>query len=240
MFDDDVPGHESHEESRASLVRDFGDEYAPDFEHEMPEHTGVNETLREHQIYAKFGNFELWFTQVAFMGHVVATTGISVDPYKIKVVLEWEPPKNITKVHSFLGVVGYYHHFVKEFSMIVASLSKLFQNGVPFVWTDKHQEIFNRLKEILTQAPVLTQSKLGKDFTIFSDTSLNRLGCVMMQEGNVLAYASCYLKPHERNYPTHDLELAVVVFTLKICRHYLFGEKCHIFMDHKSLKYLLT
>ena len=73
---------------------------------------------------------------------------------------------------------------------------------------------------------------------IFSDASLNELGCVLMQEGKVVAYASRQLKPHEKNYPTHDLELAAIVFALKNWRHYLYGEKCFIYTDHKSLKYL--
>ncbi len=92
----------------------------------------------------------------------------------------------------------------------------------------------------MTEAPVLVQPEPGKEFVIYSDASLNRLGCVLMQEDKVIAYDSEQLKPHEKNYPKHDLELAVIVFTLKIWRHYLYGEKCRIFTDHKSLKYLMT
>ena len=94
------------------------------------------------------------------------------------------------------------------------------------------------MKTFLTEAPVLTQPTYGNEYVIFSDASLNGLGCVLMQEGKVVAYASRQLKPHEKNYPTHDLELAAIVFALKIWRHYLYGEKCFIYTDHKSLKYL--
>ena len=94
------------------------------------------------------------------------------------------------------------------------------------------------MKAFLTEAPVLTQPTYGKEYVIFSDASLNGLGCVLMQEGKVVAYASRQLKLHEKNYPTHDFELAAIVFTLKIWRHYLYGEKCLIYTDHKSLKYL--
>ena len=97
---------------------------------------------------------------------------------------------------------------------------------------------FDKLKAFLIEAPVLTQPTCGKEYVIFSDASLNGLGCVLMQEGKVVAYASRQLKPHEKNYPTHDLELAAIVFALKIWRHYLYGEKCFIYTDHKSLKYL--
>ncbi|KAG8494020.1 hypothetical protein CXB51_011389 [Gossypium anomalum] len=96
------------------------------------------------------------------------------------------------------------------------------------------------LKQLLTEAPVLTLPKSGKDFIVYSDAYLNGFGCVLMQKGKVIAYASRQLKPHERNYPTHDLELAAVIFALKIWRHYLYSEKCYIYTDHKSLKYLLS
>ncbi|KAA3487806.1 integrase [Gossypium australe] len=103
----------------------------------------------------------------------------------------------------------------------------------------KHQS-FEKLKTLLTEAPVLVQLKSGKEFIIYSDASLNGLGCVLMQEGKVIAYASRQLQPHEKNYLTHDLELTAIVFALKIWRHHLYGEKFHVFSDHKSLKYLMT
>ena len=109
-----------------------------------------------------------------------------------------------------------------------------------FEWDDKCQSSFERSKEILVKAPVLIQPNLGRDYTMYSDASRIGLGCILMQDGKVVAYASRQLKPHEQNYLTHDLELAAVVFALKIWRHYLYGEKYRIFIDHKSLKYLLT
>ena len=93
---------------------------------------------------------------------------------------------------------------------------------------------------MLVEAPVLTQSTLGKEYTLYSDASRIGLGCVLMQDGKVVAYASRQLKPHEQNHPTHDLQLVAVVFALKIWRYYLYGEKCRIYTNHKSLKYLLT
>ncbi len=96
------------------------------------------------------------------------------------------------------------------------------------------------MKKCLIEAPVLTLPIPGKEYTIYSDASHNGRGCVLMQYRNVIAYASRQLKPHERNYPTHNLELAAIVFALKIWKHYLYGEKCYIYTDHKSLKYLGT
>ena len=92
----------------------------------------------------------------------------------------------------------------------------------------------------MVEALVLTQPTPGREYTLYSDASKIGLGCVLTQDGKVVTYASRKMKPREQNYPTHDLKLAAVVFALKIWRHYLYGEKCRIFTDHKSLKYLLT
>ena len=170
----------------------------------------------------------------------MSARGIRVDPVKIEAIVNWKPPRNVTEVRSFLGLAGYYQRFVQGFSVIASSLTRLLRKGVKFEWDDKCQSSFKRLKEILVEAPVLIQPTSGRDYTVYSDALRIGLGCVFMQDGKVVAYASRQLKPHEQNYPTHDLELAAVVFALKIWRHYLYGEKCRIFTDHKSLKYLLT
>ena len=147
-------------------------------------------------------------------------------------------PKNFMELHSFLELASYYRRFVKGFLMIAALMKSLLQKKVRFEWSEKCQASFEKLKAFLTEAPVLTQPTYGKEYVIFSDASLNGLGCVLMQDGEVVAYASRKLKPHEKNYPTHDFELAAIVFALKIWRHYLYGAKCFIYTDHKSLKYL--
>ena len=198
----------------------------------------VLEILRKEQLYAKLSKCEFWLTEVSFLGHIVSKEGIRVDPKKIEVVVEWKPPRNVTEVRSFLGLAGYYRRFVKGFSMIAAPMTRLLQKNVKYEWSEKCQGSFEKLKAFLTEAPVLTQPTCGKEYVIYSDASLNGLGCVLMQEGKVVAYASRQLKPHKKNYPTHDLELAAIVFALKIWRHYLYGEKCFIYTDHKSLKYL--
>ncbi|KAA3473717.1 DNA/RNA polymerases superfamily protein [Gossypium australe] len=200
----------------------------------------VLQTLRGQRLYAKFSKCEFWMNEVSFLGHVVSVSGVRVDPNKIAAILEWKPPKNVSEIRSFLGLAGYYRRFVKGFSVIATPLTRLLQKDVKYEWSEKCQKSFEQLKALLTEAPVLTQPESSKEFTIFSDASLNGLGCVLMQEGKVIAYASRQLKPHEKNYPTHDLELAAIVFALKIWRHYLFGEKCHVYSDHKSLKYLMT
>ena len=122
--------------------------------------------------------------------------------------------------------------------MTVAPMTRLLQKNVNFKWSEKCQTNFEKLKAFLTEAPVLTQPTYSKEYVIFSDASLNGLEGILMQEGKVVAYASKQLKPHEKNHPTRDMELVAIVFALKIWRHYLYGEKCFIYTNHKSLKYL--
>ena len=189
--------------------------YSKDREDHDTHLRAVLKTLRKERLYAKLSKCEFWLNEVSFLGHIVSKEGIRVDPKKIEVVLKWKPPRNVTEVRSFLGLVGYYRRFVKGFSMIVASMTRL-QKNVKYEWSEKCQRSFDKLKAFLTEEPVLTQTTCGTEYVIFSDASLNGLGCVLMQEGKVVAYASRQMKPHEKNYPKHDLELAAIVFTLKI------------------------
>ena len=109
---------------------------------------------------------------------------------KIEVILEWKPPRSVTKVRSFLGLAGYYRRFVKGFSMTTVPMTRLLQKNMRFEWSEKFQASFEKLKAFLTEAPVLTQPTFGKEYVIFSDASLNGLRCVLMEEGKVVAYAS--------------------------------------------------
>ena len=105
-------------------------------------------------------------------------------------VVEWKPPKNVTEVRSFWGLAGYYRRFVKGFPMTAALMTRFLQKNVKYEWSEKCQRKFDKLKALLTEAPVLTQPTCSKEYVIFSDASLNGLGCVLMQEGKVVAYAS--------------------------------------------------
>ncbi|KAL0533347.1 hypothetical protein IC582_030166 [Cucumis melo] len=200
----------------------------------------VLQTLWDNKLYAKFSKCEFWLKQVSFLGHVVSKAGVSVDPAKIEAVTGWTRPSTVSEVRSFLGLAGYYRRFVENFSRIATPLTQLTRKGAPFVWSKACEDSFQNLKQKLVTAPVLTVPDGSGSFVIYSDASKKGLGCVLMQQGKVVAYASRQLKSHEQNYPTHDLELAAVVFALKIWRHYLYGEKIQIFTDHKSLKYFFT
>ena len=194
--------------------------------------------LREKQLYAKLSKCEFWMDEVQFLGHVISALGIAVDPSKVEAVVKWESPKSATEIRSFVALAGYYRRFIERFSKIVAPLTQLTRKDQPFAWTDKCEESFQKLKRRLTSALILVIQDVGKPFEVYCDASHLRLGCVLMQEKKAVAYASRQLKVHERNYPTHDLELAVIVFALKIWRHYLYGAQFRVFSDHKSLKYL--
>ena len=151
---------------------------------------------------------------------------------------QWPRLTNVTEIISFLGLAGYYRKFIKDFSKITAPLTRLTRKQEKFVWSEACEQSFQKLKECLTSAPVLSLPEETRLFTVYCDASRVGLGCVLMQNGRVIAYASRQLRKHEENYSTPDLELAAMVFALKIWRHYLYGEKCQIYTDHKSLQYI--
>ncbi|GAU29982.1 hypothetical protein TSUD_360970 [Trifolium subterraneum] len=194
--------------------------------------------LREKQLYAKFSKCEFWLSEVKFLGHVISQGGVSVDPSKVEAVLNWERPRTVSEVRSFIGLAGYYRRFILGFSEIALPLTRLTRKGAAFVWDELCENSFNLLKQKLTSAPVLVIPDPDKKYVVYCDASNKGLRCVLMQEGAVVAYASRQLKPHEENYPTHDLELAAIIFALKIWRHHLYGVQFALYNDHKSLRYL--
>ncbi|GKD15391.1 putative reverse transcriptase domain-containing protein, partial [Tanacetum coccineum] len=145
--------------------------------------------------------------------HVINGNGIHVDPSKIEAVKNWKAPRTPTEFRSFLRLAGYYRRFIENISKIAKSLTILTQKSLP-------------------DGP--------EDFVVYCDESGIGLGCVLMQRGKVIAYASRQLKIHEKNYTTHDLELGAVVFALKIWRHYLYGTKSVIYTDGNSLQHIFS
>ena len=174
------------------------------------------QTLREEKLFAKFKKCEFWLTSIAFLGHIISKDGISVDPQKIEAIVNWPRPTNVTEIRSFLGLAGYYRRFVQDFSRLATPMTRLIQKHITFKWDADCENSFQELKKRLISAPILTLPTGTGGYVIFSDASFKGLGCVLMQNGKVIAYASRQLKPYERNYPTHDLELAAVIFALKI------------------------
>ncbi|GJZ28642.1 putative reverse transcriptase domain-containing protein [Tanacetum coccineum] len=168
--------------------------------------------LKKEKLYAKFSKCEFWIPKVQFLSHVIDSKGLA----------------------------GYYRRFIEGFSKIAKPMTKLTQKKIQFVWGNKQEAAFQLLKQKLCSAPILALPEGSEDFIAYCDASKKGLGAVLMQREKVIAYASRQLKIHEKNYTTHDLELGAVVFALKIWRHYLYGTKCTVFTDHKSLQHILN
>lgn len=171
---------------------------------------------------------------------MIDSQGVHVDPAKIEAIKDWAAPTTPTEVRHFLGLAGYYRRFIEGFSKIAKPLTKLTQKNVKYEWGDKEEEAFQLLKEMFCSAPILALPEGSEDFVVYCDASHKGLGAVLIQREKVIAYASRQLKKHENNYTTHDLELGVVVFALRIWRHYLYGTKCVVYTDHKSLQHILN
>ncbi|GJZ04565.1 putative reverse transcriptase domain-containing protein [Tanacetum coccineum] len=221
-------------------VMPFGLTNAPADKKEHEEHLkAILELLKKEKLYTKFSKCEFWILKVQFLGHVIDSRGIHVDPAKIESIKDWATPKTPTKIRQFLGLAGYYRRFIEGFSKIDTSMTKLTQKGIKFDWGEKEENAFQLIKQKLCSALIMALPKRSKDFVVYCDASHKGLGAVFMQRENVIAYASRQLKVHEKNYTTHDLELGSVIFALKIWRHYLYGTKCTVFTDHKSLQHIL-
>ncbi|GJX17100.1 reverse transcriptase domain-containing protein [Tanacetum coccineum] len=197
-------------------VMPFGLTNAPATREEHEMHLGlVLQLLKKEKLYAKFSKCEFWLQEVQFLGHVINGDGIHVDP-------------------------RYYRRFIEDFSKIAKPLTVLTQKSKTFDWGKEQENAFQTLKDKLCNAPVLALLDDPEDFVVYCGALGLGLGCVLIQRGKVIAYASRQLKIHEKNYTTHDLELGAVVFALKIWRHYLYGTKSVIYTDHKSLHYIFS
>ncbi|GJV63876.1 putative reverse transcriptase domain-containing protein [Tanacetum coccineum] len=190
-------------------------------------------------IYSKDEKEHEEHLKVQFLSHVIDSRGIHVDPAKIESIKDWASPKIPTEIRQFLGLAGYYRRFIEGFSKIAKPMTKITQKGIKFDWGEKEENAFQLIKQKLCSAPILALPEGSEDFVVYCDASHKGLGAVLMQREKVIAYASRQLKVHEKNYTTHDLELGSVVFALKIWRHYLYGTRCTVYTDHKSLQHIL-
>lgn len=196
--------------------------------------------LRENQLYGKLSKCSFYQTKIHYLRHIISGEGIAVDSVKIEAIMEWPTPTNVHEIRSFMGMAGYYRRFVEGFSKIASPITELQRKNKKFIWTEKCEEAFQRLKGLLTTTPILKVSDMEQEFLVCTDASKEGLGCVLMQEGRVIAYASRKLRTHEENYATHDLEMAAIVYALKIWRHYLLGRKFDLRIDHCGLQQIFT
>lgn len=144
----------------------------------------------------KFSKCQFWFASVAFLGHIVSGKGVKVDNQKVDAVKNWPRQTMTTKIRSFLALAGYYKRFMEGFSIISELLTKLTQNKVKFRWSEDYENSFKELKDRLTSTPVLSLPDGTKVFTAYCDASAISLGCVLMQNGKIVVYASRKLKFH--------------------------------------------
>jgi hypothetical protein len=211
----------------------------------------VLEQLRKHKLYAKESKCELFKHEVTFLGFIVGAEGLKVDPAKVKAVLDWPVPTNVTEVRSFLGFVGFYRKFIAGHSEVVTPMSDLTKKDMEekgkFAWTAEAQVAFDKMKRMLTEAPILALPNPDKPYVVCTDASGFALGACLMQEnedGNLrpLCYMSKKMLPAERNYPVHHKEMLAIICALKEWRHYLHGSlfKFIVRTDHRSLVHFNT
>jgi hypothetical protein len=136
--------------------------------------------LHDHQLYAKFSKCAFWLKEAPFLEHVISVEGITVDPTKVQEVLEWQSPRSVTQIRSFLRLAGYYHRFIPNFSKITKPMTKLLEKRAKFKWSPQYKEAFLTLKKLLTTAPVLAHADIEKSFDVYCDASNMGIGGVLM------------------------------------------------------------
>ena len=215
------------------------------FSHSEREHEkhlrSVFKLLKENKLYANLDKSSFFQEEIEYLGHIVSNDGIKVDPRKIIAIRDWPTPKIVHDVRSFLGLSGFYRKFVRNFSLIALPMTVLLRKKTKFHWGESQQQSFERLKNLLTHAPILQLPDFSTPFfLVVTDASGSGIGAVLMQEDHPIAFESRKLKPSELNYSTYDKELLAVVHALRIWKHYLMGSEFLIKTDQQSIKHLLT
>jgi hypothetical protein len=194
--------------------------------------------LHEARLFANLEKCTFCTDQVAFLGYVVTPQGIVVDEAKIEAIKSWPIPAMLKQLRSFLGLVGFYQHFVRDFSTIATPLNDLIKKGVLFRWSAAQDQAFHTLIDKLTNAPLLQLSDFGKTFEFECDTSGIGIGGVLHQKGKHVAYFSEKLSGPSLNYSTYDKELYALVRILETGQHFLWPKEFVIHSDHESLKHI--
>jgi hypothetical protein len=201
----------------------------------------VFQRLGENKLYAKFEKCEFGVTEVDFLGHKITQEGLKMDDHKVKAILDWEPPKSVPTLKSFLGLASYYRKFIKNFAKITAPLTNLLKkSAVIYEWEEACDEAFETLKGILVKAPVLKLPDFDKEFEIHSDASDFTIRGVLMQEGRPVAFESKKLSETERRWPTQEKKMWAVIHCLKTWGHYIGSKDVVVWIDNVTLKYFAT
>lgn len=204
----------------------------------------VMETLRKHNLKIQIDKSEFLQKEVAFLGHIVTPEGVKPNPDKIKVIQNWPLPKNETELKGFLGTMGYYRKFIKDFAKIAKPLTQQLRKGEKITHSPEFVSAFNRCKNILTSSHVLQRPDLSKPFVLTTDASNYALGAVLSQgpigKDKPIAFASRTLTKSEEKYSTIEKELLAIDWACRYFRPYLFGRKFTLYTDHKPLTYALN
>jgi hypothetical protein len=201
----------------------------------------VFQRLRENKLYAKLEKCEFGVTEVDFLGHRIIQEGLKMDDHKVKAIVDWEPPKSVLALRSFLGLASYNHKFIKNFAKIAAPLTNLLKkSAVTYEWEEACDKAFEALKGILVKVPVLKLPDFDRDFKIHSEASNFVIGGVLMQKGRSMAFESKKLNEMKRRWPTHEKEMWVIIHCLKTWGHYIGSKDVVVWTDNVTLKYLAT
>ena len=199
--------------------------------------------LREHKLYAKLSKCQFAVQEVEYLGFLLKPGGVCINPSKIDAIKSWEVPKSKRDVQSFMGMINYFRRFIKDCSKIAKPLTELTKN-VEFVWDERTEKAFEKLKQCVTTAPVLKNFCQDSPVIVTTDASKYAIGAVLEQDfpdgRHPVAFLSRTLNPAEQNYAAHDSELLAIVDTLRAWRCYLHGRKFIVHSDHAPLKYLQT
>jgi hypothetical protein len=172
----------------------------------------VFQRLKENKLYAKLEKCEFGVMEVDFLGHRITQEGLKMNDHKVKAIVDWEPPKSVSALRSFLRLASYYHKFIKNFTKIAAPLTNLLKKfAVTYEWEGTCDETFETLKGILVKAQVLKLPDFDKDFEIHSNAFDFAIGGVLMQEGRLVAFESKKLSETEQKWPTHEKEMWSIV-----------------------------
>ncbi|KAI5721603.1 hypothetical protein M8J77_022863 [Diaphorina citri] len=201
----------------------------------------VLERLSKYNMKIQLDKSEFFKTETAYLGHVISNEGVRPSPEKIKCIEKFPIPKTVTQIKSFLGLVGYYRKYIKDFAKIAKPLHACLKKDATINIKDlAYNEAFHSLKSALMNEPILTYPDFTKTFTLTTDASNFALGAVLSQNDHPIAYASRTLNDHEKNYSTIEKELLAIVWATKHFRPYLFGQKFKIITDHRPLTWLFN
>ena len=218
--------------------------YGGDFEECLTNLEVILQRCIEKNLVLNWEKCHFMVNQGIVLGHIISSRGIEVDKAKIELISQLPSPTNVKTVRQFLGHVGFYRRFIKDFSKIAKPLYKLLEKDTKFVWENECQESFEELKSHLTTAPIVRAPNWQLPFEVMCDASDLTIGAVLGQrkdgKPHVVYYVSKTLNEAQRNYTTIEKELLAVVYALDKFRAYLVGSDIVIFMDHSALKYLLA